>query len=75
MGKDHYRSSAARELVKAIRKAGGQVVRTGRGRLLVTGPTGSVTIQEPASETRKDLQRSSAWKLIAEQTGIDLIGS
>lgn len=67
-----YRSKTARDLAKAIRRAGGEIERSGRGRLKVTGPTGTVTIQEPADEPRRDLQRSSAWKLIAERTGLEI---
>lgn len=71
---ERYRSAAARDLVVAIRQAGGQVERRGRGRLLITGPAGTVTIAEPSSETRRDLQRSSAARLILEKTGLDLAG-
>ncbi len=69
---DRWRSSAARELAAAIREAGGTVERTGKGRLKVTGPHGSVTIQEPAGDTRRDLQRSSAARKITEATGLAL---
>lgn len=69
---ERWRSKAARDLVKAIRKAGGQVERSGVGRLTVTGPRGTVVIQEPSTETRRDLRSSSAGKLIAEQTGLEL---
>jgi len=67
---DKWRSPAARDLVKLIRGAGGTVERVGRGRLKITGPLGTVTIAEPASESRRDLRRSSAAKLIAERTGL-----
>jgi hypothetical protein len=67
---EKYRSGAARDLVAAVRAAGGTVTRAGKGRLSVTGPAGTVTIQEPAGETRRDLRRSSATKLIAERTGL-----
>lgn len=67
---ERWRSSAARELAAAVRKAGGTVERTGRGRLKVTGPHGSVTIQEPADDTRRDLRRSSAARTITEATGL-----
>lgn len=65
-----HRSAAARDLVKDIQRAGGIVERTGRGKLKVTGPDGSATIYEPSDESRKDLQRSSARKLLAERTGL-----
>ena len=45
-----YRSKAARDLVSAVRKAGGEVERASKGRLKITGPSGTVTIQEPAEE-------------------------
>lgn len=67
-----YRSSAARDLVAQVRAAGGDVERVTRGRLKITGPKGSVTIQEPAAESRRDLRRSSAGKLIEERTGLVL---
>jgi hypothetical protein len=57
---DRYRSSAARDLAAAIRKAGGSVQRTGKGRLRVTGPDGEITIQEPGAETRRDMRHNSA---------------
>ena len=66
------RSKAARDLIAAVRTAGGTVERTGRGRLKVTGPAGTVTIQEPSGETRRDLRRSSAARLIAERTGLEV---
>ena len=69
---ERWRSNAARDLVKAVRKAGGFAERSGTGRIVVTGPTGSVTIQEPSGETRRDLRSSSAGKLIAEKTGLNL---
>jgi len=68
---ERWRSPAARDLVKAIRKAGGEVERVGTGRLRVTGPKGSVTLAEPSSETRRDLRSSSAALLIAERTGLE----
>jgi hypothetical protein len=72
---ERWRSPAARELVKAVRDAGGSVERPkGKvGKLLVTGPDGrSVTINEPAAESRRDLRSSSAARLIAEKTGLSL---
>jgi hypothetical protein len=69
---ERWRSDAARALAAAVRKAGGTVERTGKGRLQVTGPDGSVTIQEPSGETRRDLRRSSAGRLIEERTGLKL---
>ena len=71
---ERWRSSAARKLVQAIRKAGGGVERTGHGRIKVTGPGGVITIQEPSGDTRRDLRRDSAARKIAETTGLDLAG-
>jgi hypothetical protein len=68
----NFRSSAARDLVTRIKDAGGKVERLSKGRLKVTGPTGSVTIHEPAGETRRDLRHSKADRLIAERTGLEL---
>lgn len=72
---ERWRSSAAHELVKAVRKAGGTVERMGRGRLRITGPAGVVTIQEPGDDTRRDLRRSSAARRVAAETGLDLGGA
>lgn len=69
---ERWRSPAARDLAKAVKKAGGEVERVGVGKMKVTGPFGSVTIHEPSAETRKDLARSSASRLIAEKTGLKL---
>lgn len=69
---ERWRSKAARDLVKAIRAAGGEVERVGTGRLKVIGPKGSVTIAEPSSETRRDLRSSDAANLISERTGLQL---
>jgi hypothetical protein len=69
---ERYRSAAARDLVAAIRQAGGSVERRGTGRLRVTGPKGVVTIAEPSGESRRDLRRSSAVELIQEKTGLRL---
>jgi len=69
---ERWRSPAARDLAAAVRKAGGEVARVGAGRLRVSGPAGSVTLHEPSAETRRDLRRSSAGKLIEERTGLVL---
>ena len=69
---ERWRSPAARELAAAIRKAGGTVERIGTGRIRVTGPSGSITIQEPAGDTRRDLRRDSAARKITEATGLEL---
>lgn len=71
---ERWRSAAARDLVAAVRKAGGEVERVGVGRIRVMGPAGSVTVQEPAAPSRRDLRRSSAGKLIEERTGLVLDG-
>jgi hypothetical protein len=69
---ERWRSSAARELAAAVRKAGGTVERTGRGRMRITGPDGEITIQEPGEDTRRDLRRDSAGRKITEATGLQL---
>lgn len=48
--------------------------RAGRGQIRITGPNGSVTIHEPASDTRRDLRGDSAAKAITEVTGLNLDG-
>lgn len=51
---ERWRSPAARQLVKAVRKAGGTVERAGTGRLRITANERSVTIQEPGGDTRRE---------------------
>ncbi len=72
---ERWRSKAARDLARAVRKAGGDVERAGTGRLKITGPSGSVTIAEPGAETRSDLGRSSAARLIENATGLQITES
>lgn len=69
---ERWRSSAARELVAAIRKAGGGVERAGTGRIRITGPKGAITIHEPSGDTRRDLRRDGAAGKIADATGLVL---
>jgi hypothetical protein len=69
---ERWRSSAARDLVKSVRKAGGEVERAGVGKMKVTGPKGTVTIAEPTSDSRKDVARNSAAKVILDKTGLEL---
>jgi hypothetical protein len=69
---DRWRSPMARLLARAVEAAGGTIERTGRGRIRVTGPAGSITIQEPGSETRPDLARDSVARKIAGRTGLVL---
>jgi hypothetical protein len=70
---ERWRSKEARDLVRVIRAAGGEVERVGTGRLKVTGPKGSVTIAEPGGGgTRRDLRRSSAVNMIKYRTGLDV---
>jgi len=69
---ERWRSNAARQLAKSVRDAGGSVERAGRGRIKVTGPRGTITIQEPSGDTRRDLRKDSAARKIAEATGLDL---
>jgi hypothetical protein len=69
---ERYRNATTRNLVAAVRKAGGTVARAGVGKLVISGPGGTVTINEPSGETRRDLRRSSAGRLIEEKTGLSL---
>ena len=69
---ERWRSSAARDLVKKINKAGGEVERAGAGKMKVTGPQGTATIAEPMSDSRKDVARNSAARQILEKTGLDI---
>lgn len=71
---ERWRSSAARELAAAVRKAGGSVERAGTGRIRITGPEGTITIHEPSGDTRRDLRREGAAGKIAEATGLRLAG-
>ena len=69
---ERWRSSAARQLAQAVRKAGGTFERAGVGRVKVTGPAGSITIHEPAGDTRRDLRSDSAAGKIEAATGLKL---
>jgi hypothetical protein len=69
---ERWRSAAARDLVKSVRKAGGDVERAGAGKMKIIGPNGTVTIVEPTSDSSKDSARNSAARLIAEKTGLTL---
>jgi hypothetical protein len=69
---ERWRSSEARELVAAVRAAGGAAERVHPGRIRITGPRGTITIHEPAGATRRDLRRSSAAKKVADATGLEL---
>jgi hypothetical protein len=69
---ERWRSSAARDLVKSVKKAGGEVERAGVGKMKVIGPQGTVTIAEPTSDSSKDFSRNSAARLILEKTGLKL---
>lgn len=68
---ERWRSKAARELAREVRRAGGSVERTGRGRLKITGPSGSITVHEPGAETRPDLAREQWRGKVAEGTGLE----
>lgn len=70
---ERWRSPAARDLVRAVRQAGGTVERVGVGRLRVTAPDGRhITLAEPGSPTRRDLRRSAVARLIKRETGLSL---
>ena len=69
---ERFRSSAARALVTKVRAAGGTVTRSGRGKLAITGPAGTVIIPEPGGETRRDLRRSAPTRMIEQRTGLTL---
>jgi hypothetical protein len=69
---ERWRSSAARDLVKSVKKAGGEVERAGVGKMKVIGPQGTVTIAEPTSDSSKDFSRNSAARLILEKTGLKI---
>jgi hypothetical protein len=71
-----WRSPAARDLAAQVRAAGGTAERTGIGQIRITGPGGSLVIQEPGGETRRDLRPgpSSREAQIRETTGLQLPG-
>ena len=69
---ERWRSKAARDLVRAVRAAGGSVERQGRGKLLITGPAGTTVITEPHGETRPDLRRYAPAVHIRDATGLKL---
>lgn len=71
---ERWRSAAARNLAKQVRKAGGTIERVGVGKIRITGPSGQIVLKEPGSDTRADLQRSSSGRKIEESTGLNLSG-
>lgn len=69
---ERWRSPAARNLARAVRRAGGTIDRAGVGKLRITGPGGSVTIHEPGSQVRPDKARDDAARKIRARTGLEL---
>ena len=69
---ERWRSAEARELVAAVRAAGGTAERVHPGRIRITGPDGTITIHEPSGPARRDLRRSGAAGKVAKATGLDL---
>lgn len=66
---ERWRSKAARELVRKVRKMGGTAERMGNGKVKITGPDGSVTVQEPPN-TRG--LRGPWYVAISGMTGLKL---
>lgn len=61
-----WRSKEAREIAKAVKKAGGEVERTGQGHMKVTGPIGVAFIpSEPGSN-----RLAQAYETIERCTGL-----
>jgi DNA invertase Pin-like site-specific DNA recombinase len=65
-----WRSNAAREFAATIRAAGGTVERAAPGRLMITGPGGSITIEEPSAEFRGKMRVA---KKIVAATHLELV--
>jgi hypothetical protein len=49
-----------------------EFVYAGAGKMKVFCPQGTVTIGEPLSDSRKDVARNSAARLILERTGLKI---
>lgn len=69
---ERWRSKAARELVAAVRAAGGTVERTGKGRLRITGPAGDAVVAEPGGSSGRDKRSGNTVAAIREKTGLEL---
>ena len=66
-----WRSKEAREIAKAVARAGGSVERTGKGHLKITGPKGTAIIAS-APDTGRQGGRALAntWATITDKTGL-----
>jgi hypothetical protein len=66
-----WRSKEARELARAVARAGGTTELTSRGHLKITGPTG-VAIAPSAPGTDRQGGRSllNTWATVARETGL-----
>jgi hypothetical protein len=66
-----WRDKASRELARAIRAAGGDVERTSRGHMRVTGPAGSIVVTPDTGSSRTTANTRAQ---IRRDTGLDLTG-
>jgi hypothetical protein len=67
-----WRSKAARDLAAAVRRAGGTVERTGKGRLRITGPAGTAVVAEPGASSGNDKRAGNTVATIHQRTGLDV---
>jgi hypothetical protein len=65
-----WRSKEAREIARAVERAGGTVTRTGQGHMKVTGPRGVAFIPSDPGNNRLAL----AYETIERCTGLVLDG-
>jgi hypothetical protein len=63
-------SKEARDIAKAVERAGGTVERTGQGHMKVTGPNGMAIVPSRPGNNRL----GKAYETIARETGLDLDG-
>jgi hypothetical protein len=65
-----WRSKEARDIARAVRKAGGTVERTGKGHMKVTGPDGFAIVPSDPGSNRLAKQ----YETIQRETGLVLDG-
>lgn len=68
-----WRTKEARELAKAVTKAGGTVSVTGPGAMRIDGPDGHTTVsQSPATGRAGGKMMTNIYKQIERKTGLKL---
>lgn len=64
-----WRDKSARDLARAVRAAGGDVERTARGHMRITGPAGSIVVTPDSGNYRTSVNTRLQ---IARDTGLQL---